>query len=255
MAFDDLTDIQRNLVIDLVEKLATGSFESEFSAIGTLGGWSLDLYGKDGAASATLNDFSKTDLIALSDEGYITLTTASSYSYSASLKPKAYQQYKISKNPVSAVEADAQSTAPAQSPFGDNQLTKIAESSKELVAELQKNYELSRKQANQWFMWTLGVALFGFLLLAIGAATAIVREVSLVNITSIGGLFTEFIAAIFFHQGNQANKRQDTYHRNLLRRQQVLDAVQLASLINDNTERDKITETIVKSLLGVNEDN
>lgn len=254
MAFDDLTENQRQLVIILVENIATGSFESEFSAIGTLAGWSLDLYGKDGAASITLNDFSKTDLIALAEEGYITLIAPDKYSYTASLKPKAYEQYKLFESPSeSVVVAGTVNTITVSNQFGDNQLAKIAESSKELVVELQKNYELSRKQASLWFTWTLGVALFGFVLLAVGAAIAFTKDISLVNITSISGLFTEFIAAIFFRQGDQANKRQDTYHRNLLKRQQILDAVQLVSLINDNAERDRITEEIVKSLLGVKE--
>jgi|CXWL01.1.fsa_nt_gi hypothetical protein len=254
MAFDDLTESQKQLVINLVENIATGSFDSEFLAIGTLAGWSIDLYGKDGAASITLDDFTKTDLIALAEEGYITLIASDKYSYTASLKPKAYDQYKLFKNPPDSVLVFGdKNTISISNPFGDNQLTKIAESSKELVAELQKNYELSRKQANLWFTWTLGVALFGFVLLAVGAAIAFTKNLSFVNITSISGLFTEFIAVIFFRQGDQSNKRQDTYHRNLLKRQQILDAVQLASLINDNAERDRITEEIVKSLLGVKE--
>lgn len=252
MAFDELIETQRQLIVDLVERLATGSFESEFYAIGTLAGWAIDLYGKDGAESATLNDIAKTDLVALADEGYITLIATDKNRYTASLKPKAYEQYKISKQSASGV-ISAQGNDSVAGPFGDIQLGKITESSKELVAELQKNYELSRNQANQWFRWTLGIAIFGFILLATGAAIAFVQNTSVGNITSISGIMTEFIAAIFLRQGDQSNKRQDTYHRNLLRRQQILDAVQLAAFINDKAERDRVTEEIVKSLIGVNE--
>lgn len=252
MAFNDLTENQNQLVMNLVENISTGSFESEFYVIGTLAGWSIDLYGKDGAETITLKDISKTDLIALADEGYITLIESDKYSYIASLKPKTYNQYKLFKTQKDTVlDVDSKNIITIATSFSDNQLMKITESSKDLVAELQKNYELSRRQANQWFIWTLGVALFGFILLAVGTAFVFIKNFSSVNITTISGIFTEFIAAIFFRQGNQANKRQDTYHSNLLKRQQILDAVQLTSLIYDNVERDRITEEIVKSLLGL----
>jgi len=253
MPFDDLTQDQRQLITNLVERLATGSFDSEFFAQGSLNGWSIDLSGKDGAEGASLSNFTKTDLIALSHEGYITLLESDKYSYTASLKPKAYEQYKLSKQSETDIDVNRININNnyAEGPFGDVQLSKIAESSKELVAELQKNYDLSRSQANQWFLWTLGVAIFGFVLIALGVAIAFLRDVSLANITSISGILMEFIAAIFFRQADQSNKRQDTYHRDLLRRQQILDAVQLAALINDATERNNITEEIVKSLIGV----
>ena len=97
MAFVDLTESQQKLVTDLVEQLATGKYHSEFLVLGTIRGWRIALAGVDGAASAELRGLTKTDLISLADEGYITLIEGSQpYLYTASLKPKAYQQYKLS---------------------------------------------------------------------------------------------------------------------------------------------------------------
>jgi hypothetical protein len=258
MPFDNLTEKQKNLLTGLVEDLATGSYDSEFRATGTLAGWFIDLDGKDGAVSKVIDDFNKTDLLTLANEGYLILDQSGNYSYLGSLRPKSYEEYKWLINPEEPeVEADNQTmeitvSENVSSTFGDNQLIKILETSKELVSELQKNYELSRNQASQWFLWSLGAALFGFILLGAGAFIALQENGSYNNVSSLSGILTEFIAAIFFSQARHANNRQDTYHKNLIQRQQVLDAVQLTALITDIAERDKVTEAIVKKMLGIN---
>ena len=93
MAFHELTDNQRRLVIALVEKLESGNYRSEVRAIDFTQGWRLSLRGIGGAPSDLIDDFGETDLLALSNEGYVTLIPKG-HGYTIALKPKAYQQYK-----------------------------------------------------------------------------------------------------------------------------------------------------------------
>ena len=99
MAFDDLTENQHRLVVQLVEELATGNYGSQFWAAGTMGkGWFITLQGVGGAENEELTGFEETDLLALEDEGYVRLIPKNA-SYAGALKQKAYDQYKLLQEP------------------------------------------------------------------------------------------------------------------------------------------------------------
>ena len=95
MAFDDLTDKQRQLIIRLVEKQALGNYRPEFLAYGAGKGWRILLEGTGETENIELPNFQRTDLHVLRDEGYITLHRQGADSYRGQLKQKARHQYNV----------------------------------------------------------------------------------------------------------------------------------------------------------------
>ena len=92
--------------------------------------------------------------------------------------------------------------------------------------------------------------MFGFLLLAAALGMYLAGQVTLSTVNAVAGVVTEFLAAVFFKQAKAANDRQDRYHGNLITRQKILDAVQTVRFISDPGDRNRITETIIRRLLG-----
>jgi hypothetical protein len=221
-------------------------------ALATMGrGWFITLHGTGGAESEEIDGFSETDLHALEAQGYVTLVQKK-HSYALSLTGKAYAEYKQMQEDSKLPEVLAEpreEAAPVT--FDESQLQQIAATSEELLSDLRQNYDLSRSQASAWFRWTLIVSIAGFILLAIGVGLVLANQFTPGLTNSVAGIVSEFLALVFFRQATSANKRQDDYHRDLIDRQKTLDAVQLAQLITDESERDKIIEVIVKDLLGI----
>jgi len=94
MAFDDLNDTQRKLIIELVEDMASGSY----SGLGAYGafqkGWIVDLRGEGGAASKSIEGVRETDLVILNEKGYLTLSPKRGRSYpTIFLGEKSRQEY------------------------------------------------------------------------------------------------------------------------------------------------------------------
>lgn len=252
MAFDDLTDDQRELVTTLVEKLATGRFASRVSAHHRSGrGWIMALQGTGGAESEEIDGFTQTDLLALDEHGYVHLVLKGD-SYTLSLTPRAYAEYKkMQENwkPSEVLTERREETVPVT--FDEGQLEQIAATSRELLRDLRQNYDLSRSQASTWFKVTLGVSLSGFMLLAAGVGLTLASRVTPGILNTIAGIVGEFIALVFYRQATSANERQDDYHHDLIDRQKTLDAMQLAQLISDQSERDRIIESVIQDLLGI----
>jgi predicted nucleotide-binding protein len=96
MAFDDLTPSQRDPLIALIETLATGDYHDEFvmsrRVMERRG--DIHIYGKGGAKDRQLEGFTDSDTQVLIEEGYL-----SRLGLKATLKAKAYQQYKLLKEP------------------------------------------------------------------------------------------------------------------------------------------------------------
>jgi hypothetical protein len=119
MAFDDLTDTQRQIIIKLIEELESGNYETEFDIYWAVGSdrvkWLIQLMSKDGEKvnhgivhgepEGEWAMFSETDLHALANENYITLLGRGNRTYVASLNPKAHQQYKLLKQPSVASDS------------------------------------------------------------------------------------------------------------------------------------------------------
>lgn len=95
MPFETLTPEQTELIIHIVELINTENFEPEFNAAGSMGGWFILMHGKEGKKGKQIDDISKTTLIALREEEYLTLEFHSSDQMIGSPKPKAFQEYKV----------------------------------------------------------------------------------------------------------------------------------------------------------------
>lgn len=92
-AFADLTDKQRQLLIQIVRELQTGTYHSEFFGTVSFGReWDLHLERKGGGEGVVVEDIEKSDLEALQEGGYIRLTFKRA-SYTGSLTRKASQEY------------------------------------------------------------------------------------------------------------------------------------------------------------------
>jgi hypothetical protein len=102
MAFDDLTDRQRKLIVALLDSEAeSGQANQEFRAISFSQGWRILIRGLGGPE--LIGDFSETDLLALRDEGYATLLRVGN-GYNITLKPKAYSQFNLLSSPTTTIK-------------------------------------------------------------------------------------------------------------------------------------------------------
>lgn len=95
MAFDDLTDRQRQLIIWLIEKQASGNYRPEFVAYGAGKGWRILLEGTGETENIERRDFQRTDLDVLENKGYITLRRQTKDQCRGQLEQKARNQYKV----------------------------------------------------------------------------------------------------------------------------------------------------------------
>jgi hypothetical protein len=97
MAFEDLTPNQIQTLSQIIEALNTGNYNDEFAMMRPAGSQFFIIYlydkGKSGISNHRLQGFTETDIQTLKDEGYITTSGAK-----ASLKAKAFQQYKQYNN-------------------------------------------------------------------------------------------------------------------------------------------------------------
>ena len=114
MAFEDLTENQRRLVVELIEELATGNYSSEFWAVATMGkGWFIRLQGQGEAGNRELIGFQETDLHALADEGYIQIIHKMR-GFAGSLKPKAEREYALLREPAESATLESIRQQPEQ---------------------------------------------------------------------------------------------------------------------------------------------
>lgn len=106
MAFDDLTPNQRDTLIQLIEALNTGEYHDEFVMfrhVGQVRG-DIRLYSRSSVTTHRIEGFTDSDLQALKEEGYLTQASAGR----ATLKPKAYQQFNLHKDPLGFFQSPEQ---------------------------------------------------------------------------------------------------------------------------------------------------
>lgn len=94
MAFEELTDRQREILVTLCEKANTGHFDSESCHLASTAGRILQLHGKKGHDSEHIPNVSMNDLVALHEEGYVTIRQPGNMPF-VSLKQKAFREYGV----------------------------------------------------------------------------------------------------------------------------------------------------------------
>jgi hypothetical protein len=247
MAFDDLNIDEQELIADLVEHLSSGDFSPRF-AITPMGGarCAINLKGVGGAADVEIVVSQSGHVETLKDAGYLSIVR-SEPGYVGELSARAYEAYKSVESSPAVFGLIPMGNHVSK--FDDQLLERIAKRSEQLLKDLRKNFELYRRQASLSFVWTLVISTVGMILLSSGIALSLIGKASTVNVASISGVLTEFLAAIFFKQAAAARNSQDRCQQDLLRRQQILDLVELTRLISDEKSRDAVTQDLIKGFV------
>jgi hypothetical protein len=246
MAFDDTNRSQRELITRLVQNLASADFAPRFTVTPLEGAsYSVGLKGVGGATDIEIvseNDhFEK-----LRDSGYVSMVPSGS-GYIGGLTAKAYEEIKtleVAPSVFGFVPANDH-----EGSFDDELLERIAARSERLLRDLRKNFELYRRQAFLSFIWTLVISTVGMILLSTGVGLSLAGKASTVNLASISGVLTEFLAAVFFRQATAARNAQDRCQQALLERQRILDLVEFTRFISDENTRDAVTQDLIRSFV------
>lgn len=244
MAFDDLNAGERELLASLVSQLASGDFSSRFT-IKPLGDdrHAINLKGVGGASDAEFVVSGSRQIEALKEAGYLSVLSNGL----SDLTAKAYDDYESLES--SSTVFGMVPMSDHVSKFDSELLERIAKRSEDLLRDLRKNFELYRRQASLSFIWTLIISTVGMVLLSTGIGLTLIGKASTVNIASISGVLTEFLAAIFFKQAAAARNSQDRCQQDLLNRQRILDLVELTRLISDDKNRDAVTQDLIRTFV------
>ena len=120
------------------------------------------------------------------------------------------------------------------------------------VAAIEGYVALTRVQAEQSFRWSKGVAVTGFVIIAIGVTIAIVTAatgtvvIEAAYLASLAGVFIEFIAGVFFFLYNRTLQQLNTVHERLSSSQQLAMSVLASSVVSDETKRDESRTEVAK---------
>lgn len=101
---------------------------------------------------------------------------------------------------------------------------------------LDQYYLQTREQAQRGFFVTVGVAIFGALLIGVGIVAMFVGATSPSYVTCATGLITEFISAVFFYLYNKTVSSMGKYHNKLVLSQSISIALKVADSLPEEDE-------------------
>lgn len=113
---------------------------------------------------------------------------------------------------------------------------------------LDQYYLQTREQAQRGFFVTVGVAIFGAILIFVGVAAMFFEKVEPSYITCASGVITEFIAAIFFYLYNKTVSSMSKYHNKLVLSQNISIALKIADSLPPE-DKAKTKNLIITELL------
>ncbi len=120
--------------------------------------------------------------------------------------------------------------------------------------QLDQIVEQCRKEARQWFQYSLLAAILGFLVILGGVIIAIVTvNVSLGFLTSLASIVPDVAALLFFRQANGANERVDKFFKELVNIANIYKATEL-TLTTNGESQDRYKGLIIKKWLGLHND-
>ncbi len=91
----------------------------------------------------------------------------------------------------------------------DRAFERVAGSTAFVTDQLELSYRQTREQAQGWYRMSAFAAGGGFLIVLAGVIAVLVGQVTAGVITSVAGFIPEVVAALFFVQGKDANRRVD----------------------------------------------
>lgn len=117
---------------------------------------------------------------------------------------------------------------------------------------LDQYYHQTREHAHRGFVVTVGVSLFGALLISGGIIGMFLGSVEPAYITCAAGVITEFIAAIFFYLYNRTVSSMSQYHNKLVLSQDISIALKVADSLPTNDQVKVKTDIISELIKDIN---
>lgn len=109
-----------------------------------------------------------------------------------------------------------------------------------VVGQIDRDYQEANRQASINYWTSLVVALLGIGIIAWGTILGLRQELAVGIVSAAAGLLTEGIGYLFFRRLDDANKRMDRYHTELLQIQRF--EILLAASAELPTERENISK-------------
>lgn len=117
---------------------------------------------------------------------------------------------------------------------------------------LNQYYQQTRDHAQRGFVVTLGIAIFGAVLISGGIVAMFFGKVNPSYITCAAGVVTEFIAAVFFYLYNRTVSSMSNYHNKLVLSQNVSIALRVAESLSSEDQAKTKNEIIHELLKNIN---
>lgn len=113
---------------------------------------------------------------------------------------------------------------------------------------LDQYYLQTRIQSQRGFGVTIGVSIFGAILIAIGIIAVFIGKAEPSYVTCGAGVITEFVATVFFYMYNKTNISMSNYHNKLVFSQNISIALKVTETLPDE-EKAKTKNLIITELL------
>lgn len=158
---------------------------------------------------------------------------------------KAYNNSLVSKYKRCLKEIEIKETEAIKNEIDDD----VFENSIKLSYKyLDEYYEQTKTQAKNGFYVTIGVAIFGAVILCVGICLMFWGKTEPAYVTCASGVLVEFISSIFFYLYNKTIISMRNYHDKLVLSQNVSIALKVADSI-DNEEKNSSKVKIIEELL------
>lgn len=251
-----MNEIQRRLVDKVIAHLASGKYRPVMTAIQSYdpdSSWTMLLQRLGGVESTRIAGFGKGDLQQLERDGYLALEESRA-GFEVHLTPAAYLNYKTRPPQEKVIALPGTSDTTSVQPGTDKWLAGIYELSKTLERELLNNYADSRSTSRFANRNALIASLGGAVLILIGGGLVLMDHTTGAALASVSGVISEFLAVAFFRRSRESTARQDTFHREILERQQLAEAIKLIQQIESQDERNRMKELLVMRIIGAVKD-
>ena len=112
---------------------------------------------------------------------------------------------------------------------------------------LDQYYKETREQASRGFSITVGIAIAGAAIIAIGIISMFFNATLAAYVTTASGVIIEFISSIFFHLYNKTIQSMGNYHNKLILSQNISIALKIADSV-EGTDQNAVKIEMIKAL-------